>query len=208
MGWKDRAISWAAAQPPVVCKCGCNELVMITWQNFYREIAEYKRGHSPNCGNEPGEFRNTEEDFWSLVDKNKGDCWIWKKCRKDGYGIFFFQGKKRLVHRLSVFFTTGAWPSRFLCHKCDNPSCVNPAHLFEGTQKDNMSDASKKGRINRKFSPDDVLKAVGLVCQGKNLKEAAKEVGMSHSLVQKIVAGELWNHVTGIPETRRLSRGK
>jgi hypothetical protein len=91
-----------------------------------------------------------EERFWSRVDK-KGldDCWNWKGWRdKDGYGQIKIGRKGILAHRAAYQFFTGKIPDGLLiCHKCDNPSCVNPNHLFLGTQKDNIQDAVKKGRM-------------------------------------------------------------
>lgn len=75
-------------------------------------------------------------------------CWIWTAAKsKTGYGRFLYGGKNRLAHRLSYSFYIGEIPDGMLvCHKCDNPSCVNPDHFFIGTNDDNMIDMSKKGR--------------------------------------------------------------
>lgn len=77
------------------------------------------------------------------------DCWEWQGSRQAfGYGGIQVDGKKWRTHRLSYFVFVGALPEGMLvCHKCDNPPCVNPSHLFLGTHSDNMMDASKKGRI-------------------------------------------------------------
>jgi len=86
--------------------------------------------------------------FWKYVDK-KGisDCWQWNGTKdKDGYGRFF-SGKHTKSHRLSYSLQYGDI-SEGMCvlHKCDNPSCVNPNHLFLGTHKDNSIDMVNKGR--------------------------------------------------------------
>lgn len=87
----------------------------------------------------------TEERFWSKVEKT-GDCWNWLAHRSgDGYGIFNWDKKTYRAHRVSFFFTNGFWPS--ICrHMCDNPSCVRPEHLEDGTYHDNAMDRSKRGR--------------------------------------------------------------
>lgn len=96
--------------------------------------------------------RNTFDDFWKLVSKPrfKNNCWIWKGIRgpfKKQYGRFKMNCKWFLAHRLSYVFYNGEIPPNMqILHKCDNPPCVNPHHLFLGTQLDNMHDMIAKGR--------------------------------------------------------------
>ena len=87
-----------------------------------------------------------EERFWSKVDKS-GDCWIWTGYRlPSGYGRFNIDGKRvEVASRVAFFWANGAWP-RFACHHCDNPSCVNPSHLYDGTPATNMRDMVARGR--------------------------------------------------------------
>lgn len=76
-------------------------------------------------------------------------CWLWAGYRAPGgYGKVYWRRQKHLAHRLAYELLVGPVPSGMqVCHRCDNPSCVNPAHLFVGTQKDNMKDAVRKGRV-------------------------------------------------------------
>src|SRR3990167_43424 len=95
-------------------------------------------------------LKNTEARYWSLVDKRgPNECWVWRGYRhKQGYGRFKWRGQNRLAHRLSVQFTTGKeipWQVHAL-HRCDNPPCVNPEHIFLGNHRANMADMRRKGR--------------------------------------------------------------
>lgn len=89
----------------------------------------------------------TADSFWSLVDKT-GDCWTWLGAKTDrGYGVIAVGRKQHRAHRLAWELTNGAIPDgMFVCHHCDNPSCVRPDHLFIGAPLDNTLDMVAKGR--------------------------------------------------------------
>ena len=80
-----------------------------------------------------------------------GACWIWDfSLSRSGYGNFQWDGKRRRAHRISYQIVYGEISEDvFVCHKCDNPSCVNPQHLFLGSPKENTHDMISKGRLNR-----------------------------------------------------------
>lgn len=82
------------------------------------------------------------------INRRNG-CWDWTGCKQtQGYGTIKLNGVLWLGSRLSWTLFRGRVPSGMnVCHKCDRPGCINPAHLFLGTQKDNMQDAWKKGRL-------------------------------------------------------------
>lgn len=88
------------------------------------------------------------ERFWPKVSKSDG-CWTWTAAinKRWGYGAFREGGKTLRAHRVAWALTNGPIPDGlFACHHCDNPSCVNPSHIFLGTCSDNAKDMAAKGR--------------------------------------------------------------
>ncbi len=110
-------------------------------------------------------LRGSEHKFWKSVVRTPGKCWKWPRwLDKNGYGRFEFCPGDGLTyrlrsHRASYFFSTGILlPSDVLvCHHCDNPSCVNPEHLFRGTGQDNMDDMNNKSRGRSKLTNDQIV---------------------------------------------------
>lgn len=91
-----------------------------------------------------------KERFWSYVNiKGPDECWEWQSTRlRTGYGQFPVSGKRYPAHRYAYEITYGPLGELLACHKCDNPICVNPNHLFAGTSMDNFLDMMAKGRQN------------------------------------------------------------
>lgn len=88
--------------------------------------------------------------FMGRIKKNENGCWNWIGGKfSSGYGAFSIGGKNKLAHRISYLMNTGTITNNMsVCHSCDNPSCVNPEHLWLGTAMDNVQDKIKKGRSN------------------------------------------------------------
>lgn len=94
-----------------------------------------------------------KEQVWATIKSKivvtERDCWEWTKPRNSfGYGQYFFFGKRYQVHRMAYMLTHGVQLERstYICHTCDNPPCVNPAHLWAGRSRDNLLDCVRKGR--------------------------------------------------------------
>lgn len=139
-------------------------------------------------------------------DENTG-CWNWiSSRRKNGYGEFTINYKNRLAHRVSYELYNGFIPDGFcVCHKCDNPACVNPEHLFAGSIKDNMVDKVKKNRnpdfkgINNPvaiFSEQDILTIRSkYIPHVYTLKQLAKEYNVCPQHIHDIVKRKIWKHI-------------
>lgn len=147
--------------------------------------------------------------FWERVNTS-GDCWTWSACRNErGYGVLGFRGTTILAHRMSHILCHGQVPcGLFVLHKCDNPPCVNPAHLFLGTDLDNKRDMVAKGRNSRgetvsKLSESQVLEIVRRYrnegeSEGLTMKSLAKEFGVHFNTINFIVNGHRWAWLTKI----------
>ena len=145
--------------------------------------------------------------FWSRVDKRgPDDCWPWMGARTvKGYGIININGKSYRAHRISYQIHTGKKPENFVCHTCDNPSCVNPAHLFDGTPQSNMDDMIAKGRDRKalgedvpaaKLTEDDVIAIRAQYAAGGHThRSLAADYGLNHRTIGRMIKQEAWRHV-------------
>jgi hypothetical protein len=141
--------------------------------------------------------------FLSKVDQRGPDeCWPWKaKAQTGGYGAIRVERKTLLANRVAFFVAHGRWPQPCALHRCDNPLCCNPAHLFEGSRSDNCRDMANKGRASRgsahwhsKLSEADVLAIQG--DRGKVLQRVtAARFGIGQDQVSRIQSGKRWRHV-------------
>lgn len=91
---------------------------------------------------------SSRERFWEYVDiQGPDDCWEWTRGKSSGYGRVGMGGRRvEYSHRYAFFLTHGRWPEGVVMHSCDNPPCCNPAHLSEGTHKENLQDMARKRR--------------------------------------------------------------
>lgn len=147
---------------------------------------------------------NNQHTSPSLVDKftlytkkSESGCIEWQAGKtKDGYGIVNFDGKTKLAHRVAYELFNGPTNLNCVCHKCDNPSCVNPKHLFLGLHHENMGDMKQKGRrkgicvgeLNgraklKDIQHDEIKKKRA---EGASLKDLSKEFCVSKTTISRI----------------------
>lgn len=153
-------------------------------------------------------YSSPEERFHTLTDKSKQDtdCWLWlgKPNTKDGYGCVYDGKRKILAHRFAYeLYNEHIEDSLFVCHNCDNTMCVNPDHLFVGTNYDNVQDKVSKGRQNKgETSPTSKLLQIDIdyirkVYSDKvyNQSELAQMFNVSQSCISSIIRRVNWKHV-------------
>lgn len=133
----------------------------------------------------------TAERFWRYVDRRGPDeCWEWTGSRRrNGYGQLNIQRYPHKAHRISFVLAFG-WEPPAVLHKCDNPPCVNPRHLFGGTQAENMADCATKGRMARQLSPAVRSTVLALLEVGMSQRAVARQVGIDRRSVGRIAKGE------------------
>lgn len=131
-----------------------------------------------------------EQRFWTHVDRRSDDeCWEWIGARRsNGYGQMMMKSRiPAKAHRVSFILAFG-WEPEAVLHKCDNPPCVNPRHLFGGTQADNMADASAKGRYARQIQEPVKCTVRALAECGVSQRAIARQVGIDRRSVGRILA--------------------
>lgn len=140
--------------------------------------------------------------FWDYVDKGEpGECWEWQAgVNGKGYGYFKVQGESVGAHRISYRLINGPIEDGLcVCHTCDNPACVNPAHLWLGTQSDNLKDAAKKlrnpGQTSAQLDPADVEEIRDRYERGETQQKLGDEFGVSQPEISRIVNGRRWEYV-------------
>jgi len=136
--------------------------------------------------------------FWQKVNIKENDCWVWTGNSLKGRGLFKVGLKNEYAPRISWVLEVGDIPENYcVLHKCDNPSCVNPAHLFLGTKGENNADRNAKGRQakgernNSKLTENDVALVKQLIGDGESLRSIAA-LGYSYTAIVDIKRGRTW----------------
>lgn len=142
------------------------------------------------------------ERFYEKVHPSSSGCHVWTAARDgNGYGRFAVIATSKytktvLAHRYAWHLAFGELPDHLhVCHKCDNPSCVNAEHLFLGTDVENTLDACRKGRRGVKLTSASVAEIRRLHGEGQSQRTIARSVGVSQPMVGQILRGERWAHV-------------
>ena len=138
------------------------------------------------------------ERFLEKVHKTP-NCWEWTGTKFRGYGTITIGSRnlgKRSVHRLAYELFIGPIPDgKCVLHHCDNPSCVNPEHLFLGTQADNLRDMTVKGRRHTKLAPSQVREIREQYQPGSRVfgsRALGRRYGVEHPTILAIINGVTW----------------
>jgi len=157
--------------------------------------------------------------FWTKVDRNGplpdqslshynglDRCWVWEsRLDTSGYGVFMLLGKSLSSHRTSYFLHHGGYPPNHVLHRCDNPRCVNPDHLFSGDYQDNADDRGKKGRTKvgvgeaqhlAKLTAADILTIFEMKAGGGSQRSIASWYGLDRTTIRSVLQRKTWKHIT------------
>lgn len=183
----------------------------------HKHYNRWKRHGDPLFTKHAVVFGTVSERFWAKVDKSK-ECWEWTARRtRQGYGQFVIdrggaKWRTEMAHRVSWELAHGKIPNGMLvCHKCDNPPCVNPDHLFLGSTKENARDRENKGRgvdlstvrhargeeTNNAKLTDKAVREIRerYKAGGVTQTQLAKEYGVNQTKISDVVNYRTWKHV-------------
>ncbi len=136
--------------------------------------------------------------------KDGSGCWLWAgEVRKSGYGVMSIHRKQVGVHRASYEAFIGPVPEgMFVCHTCDVKTCINPEHLWVGSQQDNMNDKVNKGRQTKgeghgmhKLEEPQVVEIKTMLSKGVSQLDVAKMFSVHKSTISLIARGKRWGWV-------------
>ncbi len=194
--------------PVGLCQCGCGQKTSIATRN----TREYRKGQPMRFVHGHAGCRGVRlslaERFAEKIDTTSSvrGCWLWTaKTNPNGYGRIYDGRKPALAHRVAWTLFVGPIPhGLFVLHRCDNPPCCNPAHLFLGTHADNMRDKVQKGRqgsprgeeaSSAKLTAESVLLIRAAVASGRTQTEVGRKFGIHNSQVSRIVNRKVWTHL-------------
>jgi hypothetical protein len=189
------------------CRCDCGTEVKVVG-------GKLRSGHTRSCGclTRAARFHvpaSAPARLARLTDRS-GECWVWRGSLDAwGYGRMLVDGGYRRAHRVAWIVANGEPPEGLLVlHRCDNRRCVNPAHLFLGTNAENMADMRAKGRSAgawqrgaqhpcARLTEADVIAIRARRAAGEQQRQLAKAYGVGEGAISQIVRGKTWAHLEG-----------
>ena len=179
--------------------------------------------------------RTPIERFLGKVHQTDDGCWLWQGATiappPRDYGTFYADGRAWPAHRWIFAHVNGPIDSGlFVCHRCDTPRCVNPAHLFAGTPSQNMVDCASKGRLAAQLRPEqsnviarreimnqpkgerhpaarvresDIPEIRRRVANGESTGKVSRSYGVSRETIRRIARGHNWGHVSAALQSTR-----
>lgn len=187
-----------------VAECSNPQIAKGLCSTHYARVAKY--------GSVDGrKWTSDEQRFASKHQKTEAGCWEWTGTKNEsGYGTFKSKNfTTRLAHRIAYELANGAGSAAglFICHRCDNPPCVNPSHLFPGTPKDNVADMYAKGRQQdfsgrkgenqnqAKLTDTGVLAIRAGYAAGQEIGLLADRHQVSPATIRSVVKRRTWTHL-------------
>lgn len=189
-----------------LCRCDCGNDKITLETSLYNKIVK-----SCGCHDFKNKKLHDKENYDDLIKEkiiknicvDENGCWIWQGSKhRQGYGNLSYKRIPSLAHRVSWMVHRGEIPKDMkVCHSCDVTSCVNPEHLFIGTQKNNVEDAISKGKFEKrnmgkrrnKLVYEQVLEIKKLSSEGISRKDIEKKFGVGQTCIAKILQGVSWN---------------
>lgn len=138
------------------------------------------------------------ETFMDRIKKSENACWEWQGTRdRKGYGKITINKATWRAHRYAYLHFKGNMDGLSVLHKCDNPCCCNPDHLFLGNAVDNALDMIQKGRGGRvKLTIAQIFKIRELYASGMGRKQISEQLNVKRRTVDNVVNGKRWSHLT------------